>query len=163
MILSWVEIELSCNWVELRLQAAYSAWTLPQTCLFFLKTLGIDRAWFASSYYFYGWLGGLVACLKLEIRLYSALVWVEVELSWVEAELGNFTTTLTITDSGNAQKVSLTSSIEVPANKHKDFHIQLCKIFNNLSLNHTITLYSNITKYNKYKYNSTTIFNNIMI
>ena len=42
-----------------------------------------------------GWLGGWVACLKMEERLTSALVWVKIELSWVEnkrkqawAELG---------------------------------------------------------------------------
>ena len=33
--------------------------------------------------------GGWVACLKLKIRLTSTLVWVEIKLSWVEAELGN--------------------------------------------------------------------------
>ena len=35
-----------------------------------------------------GWVGGWLD--KVELMLTSALVWVEVELSWVEAELGNY-------------------------------------------------------------------------
>ena len=51
-----------------------------------LKALSIQRALVVFSHYFYGW----VACLKLEIRLTSALVWVEVELRLSLAKITTF-------------------------------------------------------------------------
>ena len=41
----------------------------------------------SEQYIFYNFAAGRLK--KVELRLTSALVWIEVELSWVEAELGN--------------------------------------------------------------------------
>ena len=68
-------MRLKVSWVELRLSLA-TYWWLHRLSMS-LK-ISINRIPIIN--YFFGWLGGWLE--KVELRLTSALVWVEVELSW---------------------------------------------------------------------------------